>query len=369
MASDDDDDAPPPPPPPWDLVDVFCGGGLFSFGARAAGMRVLSAVDCNANALSVFKINYQVNVACATVGPGRTDFAFPAPRTRLHCHLSPPCQELSNAKRGPRSESGLEMLRWSVGVGTRYHSFSVETVHTGTTLAFAKAQAASAPTLVAYGIYDAVNFGAAQSRVRLILATPSIIRRLNEAPASVRLSIQDAFRAAGVAIPPGATHVKNSSPSRDGTNIRPIQGPAFTCCASRALSFCNAAGQTVISMRPEHTRVLMGLPDAFKLSGKQCVDQPVLGNGVVFGLARAIALAAMGQVIPPLTPVPSVPPPPMVARKRGRDDEARAEAGDDGGSGSECYGDCRALKAKLKRAERRIALLSELALTNNDVCD
>ena len=249
-------------------------------------------------------------------------------------------------------------------MGTKYDSFSVETVHTGATLALAKAQATANPARVAYGIYDSVNFGAAQTRVRLIIATPAIIRRLNEAPASARVSVEDAFRAAGVALPAGATHVRNSSPSKDGSNIRPIQGPAFTCCASRALTFCNAAGQTVLSMRPEHTRVLMGLPNAFQLSGKQCVDQPVLGNGVVFGLARAIALAAMGREITPLTPPsPSSPlPPPLAAvasKKRGP--AGAAEAGGDGSSGSFGCGECRALKAKLQRAERRIALLSELA--------
>ena len=237
-------------------------------------------------------------------------------------------------------------------MGTKYHSFSVETVHTGATLAFAKAQATANPARVAYGIYDSVNFGAAQTRVRLIIATPAIIRRLNEAPASARVSVEDAFRAARVAIPAGATHVRNSSPSKDGSNIRPIQGPAFTCCASRALSFCNSAGQTVLSMRPEHTRVLMGLPNAFRLTGKQCVDQPVLGNGVVFGLARAIALAAMGRAITPLTPPPA-------AKKRGRAEAA--ESGGDWSNGNSCCGECWTLKVKLQRAERRVALLSELA--------
>jgi|TARA_B110001469_G_C9357461_1_gene187639 hypothetical protein len=100
-----------------------------------------------------------------------------------------------------------------------------ETVYTGATLAFAKAQATANPTCVDYGIYGSVNFGAAQTRVRLIIATPAIIRRLNEAPVSARFSVIDAFRAAGVAIPAGATHVRNSSPSKDGSNIRPIQGP------------------------------------------------------------------------------------------------------------------------------------------------
>ena len=355
MSSDDESGA--SPPPPWDLVDVFCGGGLYSFGARAAGMRVVAAVDSSADALSVYKSNLSVHVTCAEVGPERTDFTFPPPREWLHVHLSPPCQELSNAKRGPRSDSGLEMLRWSVEMGTKYDSFSVETVHTSATLAFAKAQAAAHPIRVAYGVYNSINFGAAQTRVRLILATPRIIRRLNEAPASARVSVEDAFRAAGVAIPAGATHVRNSSPSKDGSNIRPIQGPAFTCCASRALSFCNAAGQTVLSMRPEHTRVLMGLPNAFRLSGKQCVDQPVLGNGVVFGLARAIALAAMGREITPLMPAPAAMAM-VAAKKRGRAEVA--EVGNDAGSGSLCCGECRALKAKLHRAEHRIGLLTQL---------
>ena len=297
--------------------------------------------------------------------PESTDFTFPEPRERLHMHLSPPCQELSNAKRGPRSESGLEMLRWSVEIGTKYHSFSLETVYTGATLAFAKAQATANLTRVAYGIYDSVNFGAAQTRVRLIIATPAIIRRLNEAPASARVSVEDAFRAAKVAIPAGATHVRNSSPSKDGSNIRPIQGPAFTCCASRALSFCNAAGQTVLSMRPEHTRVLMGLPNAFRLTGKQCVDQPILGNGVVFGLARAIALAAMGWDI---TPAPATPPQMAMVAAKKRCHAGAAEAGGDGtSSGNFCCGECRALKAKLQRAERRIALLSELAALGGGV--
>ena len=245
-------------------------------------------------------------------------------------------------------------------MGTQYESYSVETVHAGATLAFVKAQAAANPIRVAYGVYNAINFGAAQTRVRLIIATPAIIRRLNEAPASTHVSVQDAFCAAGVALPAGSTHVRNSSPSKDGSNIRPIQGPAFTCCASRALSFCNAAGQTVLSMRPEHTRVLMGLPNAFKLSGKQCIDQPVLGNGVVFGLARAIARAAMGRAITPLTPAPPLA---AVAAKKRR----RAEAADVSDSGSSCCGECCTLKTKLQRAERRIALLSELVALGGGV--
>ena len=47
------------------------------------------------------------------------------------------------------------------------------------------------------------------------------------------------------------------------------------------------------------------------------------------------------------------------ARKRGRTEAA--EVGGDGSSGGLCCGECRALKTKLQRAERRIVLINELA--------
>ena len=320
--------------PPWELLDAFCGGGLASSGFRAAGMRLVGAVDSSPEALSVYKLNFATRVSCATLGPSLEEYQFPAPRPQLHVHLSPPCTELSNAKSGPRSGQGMELLAWSVETAVCYESFSIETVHTSQTLAFARDATERQPEHIAWGVYDAVNFGAAQARVRLVIATPAIIRRLNEAPAAVRLSIDDAFRAAGATIPAGSTHVKNSSAVVDGTNIRPITGPAFTCCASRALSFCTSTGQTTVSMRPEHTRVLMGLPTSFALSGKQRVDQRVLGNGVVFGLSRAIALAAMGLHIEPLQSYGEAWPP----RKRTTDDH--------------CSDD---LEARLRRVERRLA--------------
>eukprot|EP00966_Prymnesium_polylepis_P107775 2495104-Prymnesium_polylepis.1 len=49
-----------------------------------------------------------------------------------------------------------------------------------------------------------------------------------------------------------------------------------------------------------YPRAHVGLPTSYMLSGKQRIDKRVLGNGVVFGLARAIALAAMGKTISPL---------------------------------------------------------------------
>ena len=76
-------------------------------------MKMASAVDCSADALTVYKLNHQSEaqyVSCASVGPEKTEFTLPPPRPNLHAHLSPPCVDLSNAKRGARSAEGAELL-------------------------------------------------------------------------------------------------------------------------------------------------------------------------------------------------------------------------------------------------------------------
>ena len=232
----------------WELIDCFSGGSVFSYGARASGMHITHAVDFCPEALDVYKQNFpEAKVSCATLGSEVAEHIFPEPRPKLHVHLSPPCQELSNAKSGKRCEArdGLKMLRWSVHIGAGYASFSIETVHTSSTLALAKEVSTADSEHIAYGIYNGVNFSAPQSRVRLVISTPSIIRQLNEAPASARTSVENAFCAEGIQLPIGATHIKNSTSVSSRANIRPIQAASFTCCASRALSLCNADGEIV----------------------------------------------------------------------------------------------------------------------------
>ena len=137
-------------------------------------------------------------------------------------------------------------------------------------------------------------------------------------------------------------------------------------------------------MRPEHTRALMGLPTTFKLSGVQRIDQRVLGvrllvnqtktdtlplylestercldphappllqNGLCYGLARAICLAAQGLEITPLFPTAALEsnaapaPRPTVAHKRSRDLDNDTEH-------THCT--CNELEARVIRLEHRL---------------
>ena len=242
--------------PLWDVIDCFSGGGLFSLGGQAAGMQIRECVDNSPDALSVYKLNFPVNVSCATLGPGLSEYAFPKPRPQLHVHLSPPCTELSNAKSGKRLEAeGIAMLRWSVEIGGQYHSFSVETVYTAHTLALAKEMVVEQPEVIKFGVYDAINFSAPQSRVRLIISTPQIIKRLNEAPASARVSVEDAFNAARRTPARGYSsqeqltrrrRQQRSTNTRTGLHVLRQQGLAF-------LRFSRADGR--IHEAISHTRV------------------------------------------------------------------------------------------------------------------
>ena len=108
----------------WDLVDVFCGGGCFSFGARTANMKPIAAIDCSHSALNIYKRNHSecATVSCQKVGPDCPDISLPDDRDRLHVHLSPPCQNLSNAKKKATGNlsAGISMLTWSIDKGVAF---------------------------------------------------------------------------------------------------------------------------------------------------------------------------------------------------------------------------------------------------------
>ena len=139
---------------------------------------------------------------------------------------------------------------------------------------------------VDFAIVDAAWLGTPQLRRRYIIGSPALVAQLRAMPCAPRRSIRDVFAQQG-RVPP-ATHVRNTT----ARGVRSVEDVAFTCCASRALTWCTADGATVRSMSPSDTRVLMGLPPSFRLVGGQRREQRVLGNGIAFHVARAIAACA-----------------------------------------------------------------------------
>jgi len=111
------------------VIDLFCGCGGFSTGARQAGAKVVLAVDCWKEALEVHEANHpDTEHLCTTLGGDLDEFAsfltgfidFNVPSgAHVHIHASPPCQEISKANPNRNAQMGMKLVNWSIELVTR----------------------------------------------------------------------------------------------------------------------------------------------------------------------------------------------------------------------------------------------------------
>ncbi|KAG5188631.1 S-adenosyl-L-methionine-dependent methyltransferase, partial [Tribonema minus] len=104
------------------LVDLFCGIGGFSEGARLAGAEVALAVDSWRAALDVHASRHpDAEHWCEELGGDVAEFARRVRAAvpvgcRLHLHGSPPCQQLSSLNPGGDREEGARLVTWYLDV-------------------------------------------------------------------------------------------------------------------------------------------------------------------------------------------------------------------------------------------------------------
>ena len=275
------------------VVDAFCGTGGWSAGAVAAGCTPVLGIDCDETPLKHWASNCGPaggHATCATIG---ADEAVPWPTAALdvHVHLSPPCTSLSRARTGgaPAQSvaAALDAVRWCVQLvlDKGYASWSLENVRTPAVVACVAALARQHPERVAFLTVDAADYGVPSNRVRLIASTPAVIKALKELPVA-RVSVGDAFAAAGLALP--AQYLKSNTTSRGGAPcVRSTQQPAFTVTASHPLIWCDRDGVTVRCLTAAESAVLMGFPPAWKLPSGSRAGLRAVGNSVPPPLAMA----------------------------------------------------------------------------------
>jgi site-specific DNA-cytosine methylase len=129
------------------VIDLFCGAGGFSEGAKQAGAKVILAIDCWQEALDIHELNHpeceHLNMELGgdqdefiSLISGFIDFYVPE-NGKVHIHASPPCQNLSIANNKYRDiDEGLRLLKWSLEILNKlYHthiiqSYTVEEVYT-----------------------------------------------------------------------------------------------------------------------------------------------------------------------------------------------------------------------------------------------
>jgi DNA (cytosine-5)-methyltransferase 1 len=309
------------------VVDLFAGLGGMSCGAIEAGADVVLAVDSDPAPLKVLGANApQTTIIVATLGEGRDEVSLPPAAPDLHVHLSTPCTELSVARRGPNpgTTGGLQMIRWAVSLalGRNDRSWSIENVSTKATRTLMTELVAAHPKRVAFGVFDSADFGAPQSRRRLVAGPPKLIRMLHSIPCARHVSVRDAFESAGKELP--AAYCKNQTRSQNGgPTMRRVETQSFTVCAGHALTWCDADGKTVSVMTARDSAILMGFPLTWTLPKGSRAAQRAVGNAMCVALSKAIVLAAIAvrkgdaAVSAATIAVPEAPaPPPPPTKKR-----------------------------------------------------
>ena len=186
------------------------------------------------------------------------------------------------------------MISWAVSLALdrNEHSWSIENVSTKATRTLMTELVAAHPKRVAFGVFDSADFGAPQSRLRLIAGPPKLIRMLHSIPCARHVSVRDAFETAGEELP--AAYCKNQTRSQSGgPTMRRVETQSFTVCAGHALTWCDADGKTVSVMTARDSAILMGFPLTYTLPKGSRAAQRAVGNAMCVALSKAIVLAAI----------------------------------------------------------------------------
>lgn len=238
------------------LIDLFCGIGGFSEGARLAGAIPLLAVDNWSEALLVHEINHP---GCAhwkeqlgKCTPRRFAERLRAfvrantpPGSHIHVHGSPPCQNLSSANHMRNVEVGMGLVRWTLAVFSflNGYTWTMEQVPNPTMLR----------TLSHYR-HTKVNmeeYGVPQLRRRVIFHNFDL--KLRKSP--IPLTLKDVLDMCDMIYPPECLQlngglIKNSD---QGYYNKPIDTVAYTVTSNQpTLYFDN-------KMRKLHIRVILAL--------------------------------------------------------------------------------------------------------------
>lgn len=167
------------------VVDLFCGAGGFSEGARQAGAQVVLAVDSWQRALDVHKANHPGSTHIQRTLGGNMDEAYahivdhiPALKEddRLHIHASPPCQNLTTINANRHETNGMNLFRWTVAfveklAETYCASWTIEQVDTPNVR-----RALCSSRLHLFSAY-CYRFGIPQRRRRIVITNSEYLLR------------------------------------------------------------------------------------------------------------------------------------------------------------------------------------------------
>ena len=297
---------PPTAAGPIDVVDLFCGVGGFSEGARQAGHRVVLAVDGNKNALDAHKLNHPSAVHELAILPAENLVQLlPSAGAKWHLHGSPPCTKLSRAGGTNRSAAdradGLFLVKWFLDLVAEVGctTWSMEQVAQEDVLEELAARKKAAPNIYAYHVVNMAHFGVPQERKRVIAGSPALVSRMQGRADPLRdprvmdvipdhpaLAVGIKGRRATLGREWYKKHAKafqtpiNKIPMELRMKRGGLSRPAPTVLASSPHRWVDATGKTIVTLSIKEHAALQSFPPEYQFSRLSKHALTEIGNAI-----------------------------------------------------------------------------------------
>lgn len=289
------------------VVDLFCGIGGFSTGAKEAGHNIALAVDCDPFLLGAHVRNHpEAEHVCVSLPCD----CLPLPKSGdWHIHGSPPCQKLSimqPMQTKEDREEAIDMVEWflTFALSSSATSWSMEQVAHRRVVQKLEILKQRHPLKVDFLVLDAVDFQVPQNRRRIIGGSPFLINNLRifKSLKRKRRSIRDVFS------DPPADYIRNSLYSRPDPvtkecvavpakdQIRTIDKPSFTVLATGHLKWADGDGVVLRHFRAAEKAVLQTFPENYKLPWNSEIALIGIGNAIPPALARVLMTPTSNRV-------------------------------------------------------------------------
>lgn len=281
------------------VVDLFCGCGGFSEGAKQSGNEVCLAVDNDVECVRVHKKNHPNCKTMRVSLPCVIEEVDTLVKEGCHIHASPGCQKLSQANRIVKSDEVNDAERlviWFANYVQKMNpvSWSFEQVATPRVKDIFECYSSRNPKLFSYTVINFSDYGVPQDRRRLIAGPPKLISGLMMRTRGVRCVLDVIPR-------PPSTHVKSTTtntPDRKNgghrpllptEHIRPVTRPCYTILASSSPWWSNHEGLSLRKMTARECALIQTFPDGYNfLSCSNTSMQKMVGNAIPVLISKTI---------------------------------------------------------------------------------
>ena len=285
------------------IVDLCCGCGGFSLGARRAGATVVLAIDADERIAKAYRANHGDHVRVETLGGDCAALAAELTRIdALHLHFSPPCQQFSSANWKRKADVSLIEFCLNLVERVQPKTWSMEECNHPMVRQLLSTRG------LAHTVVNCVNFGVPQSRVRLIAGTPAIVdacRTRAGTGATVlprdvldldptRFALRSPTtnqpikrRVNGVRITEGHRRMEDSE------GVRKLDEPAHTVTSKAARVFDKTLGGCARRLSVREAAALQGFPADYVFDTSIARSRLMIGNACPVSLSEFITRQAM----------------------------------------------------------------------------